>query len=56
MITAREVDEYRDCDLTCCDEQARWEFSVSCANARMRRVFVCPRHMLEGFARARELA
>jgi len=56
MIRAVEIDEYRRCDLASCRGMARWEFTVRDAGGRPRRVFVCRRHQIEGFARARELA
>ncbi len=56
MIAAREIDEYRQCDLHECKEPARWEFTVTDKAGRPRRVYVCREHQIEGFARARDLA
>ena len=56
MIKAREIDEYRTCDLGCCREEARWEFTKASEGGRPYRVFVCGAHEVEGFARVRELA
>jgi hypothetical protein len=56
MIRAREIDEYRGCDLSQCSRPARWEFTVRTKGGRPRRVYVCERHQIEGFARARDLS
>ena len=55
MIVAKEIDEYRRCDLSTCRKQARWEFTARGANGLPFRVYVCAEHQMEGFARAREI-
>ena len=55
VISAREIDEYRKCDLATCSRPARWEFTVRGMRGRPCRVYVCRDHPIEGFARAREL-
>ncbi len=55
MIAAREIDEYRKCDLSDCTRHARWEFTTTGKSGRPCRVYVCAEHQMEGFARAREL-
>lgn len=55
MIAAREVDEYRKCDLASCGKRARWEFTKTGQLGRPYRVFVCAGHQVEGFVRVKEL-
>ncbi len=55
MIRVVPIDAYRRCDLASCSEKATREFAIRGRNARVRRLFVCAGHQMEGFARAREL-
>ena len=55
MITIREIDPYRKCDLPSCREKAAWELTLTDMTGRPRRVFVCGEHHVEGFCRVREL-
>ena len=55
MITVRQIDGYRACDLKSCARQARWEFTVTDGHGSFRRVYVCHEHQVEGFLRVREL-
>ena len=56
MISAREIDEYRECDLASCERKARWEFTVKREGRRPRRVYACDEHEVDGFRRATDLA